>query len=283
MSPEKLESMPADGLTLYYDPRDRQAARLMQQACQRSAALIHEFWGLETPADCRVYLMTSWQRFMFHAAPWAWRPVLALSLPFWAFYARRLWRCAGGWVQGFGRRRAVGIKHPVLIQGGDSSLGDRFFVREHNLDMKFQQLVCHELTHAFTWQLKLPPWLNEGLAMVTVDRYCGKATVRRETLEFLAQPPPTSRRNRDKRIDTENHEAIAYQYVRGYWLTGYLEETAPGLLKQLLTDRRPGGNIEREIAAALGKDPLDFWTEIDRVVACFYQGKSDQLSSTIPA
>ena len=273
--------MPANGLTLYYDPQDHQAAKLLQQACHRSATLIHECWGLKTPEDCRVYLMTSWSGFMFHAAPWGWRLVLALSLPLWAFYARRLWRYAGGWVQGFGRRRAVGIKHPVLIQSGDPGMGERFFVRERNLDRKFQQIVCHELTHAFTWHLRLPPWLNEGLAMVTVDRYSGKATVRYETLEILAGPPSSSHPRHNNRVDTGNREAVAYQYLRGYWLTHYLEEIKPGLLKSLLAVHHPAQNIEREIATALGEDPVVYWDEIDKTVTSFYQGELERSGPAV--
>ena len=39
--------------------------------------------------------MTSWRRFVFQAAPWHWRLLLAATYPLWAPAAQRTWVLAG--------------------------------------------------------------------------------------------------------------------------------------------------------------------------------------------
>ncbi len=125
-----METMKVDGLTLFFDAEERETARLVQDACEKSIRLMRKHWGLDTPPEVRVYVMTSWRHFVFHSAPWYWQPLLALSLPFWYFRTENLWRHAGGWAQAYGKRRAIGVKPARLIQLADRTLGDRIFVRE---------------------------------------------------------------------------------------------------------------------------------------------------------
>ena len=108
-----MESSQVAGLTLFFEADEQEAAELIGQSCAQSVDLIQQLWGLGTPKDCRVYVMTSWLHFMFHSAPWRWRPFVAIFFPLWAPRARKLWRYAGGWAQRYGNRRAVGVK-PVL-------------------------------------------------------------------------------------------------------------------------------------------------------------------------
>ena len=177
--------MSIDNLTLFFDPDDQDAAALIRDACEESMRVIHEHWGLDTPEDLRVYVMTSWQRFLFHSAPWPWRIYLGITHPF--RYARltRMWPYVGGWEQRYGKRRVIGIKPPHLLRSADSSLGELIFIKEGDMNEKMRHITCHELTHAFASHLRLARWLNEGLAMVTVDKLVDKPTVKPETLETL--------------------------------------------------------------------------------------------------
>jgi hypothetical protein len=120
-----------------------------------------------------------------------------------------------------------------------------------------QQNTCPELVHAFTDHLKLPAWLHEGLAMATVDRFCEKPTVRTETWSQR-----TSAGDSEK-LRLGDPEAVVHLYARSYWLTRYVEETRPGLLRGLLSRRRGHGELEGEIAAAYGKRWEEFWGEIE--------------------
>jgi len=267
-----VRTKPIDGLTLYFDSREREAAELIGQACERSIEVIHTCWDLDTPEDCRVYVMTSWVRFLFHAPPWPWRVLVAVTLPLWYLRARKLWALAGGWHQQFGERRAVGVKPPRLLETADTSIGERIFCKEDDLDERVRRNACHELTHAFTSHLRLPMWLNEGLAMVTVDKFAGKPTVKPESIQALAQPPQDTSPGRYRQLRRKAmDDLVFYHCVRGYWLTRYLEDTRPDLLQDLLRQKHSHGVLERKMAAAYGMELSKFWKSIDDIVVSHFK------------
>jgi hypothetical protein len=261
-----------NGLTLFFDPSEREAAELIGQACERSVEVIQVCWGLDTPEDCRVYVMTSWVRFLFHAPPWPWRVLVAATLPLWYFRARKLWALAGGWHQQFGERRAVGVKPPRLLKAANTSIGERIFVKEDGLGERVRHNACHELTHAFTSHLGLPMWLNEGLAMVTVDKFAEKPTVKPESVQALAQPPQNTSPGRYRQLRGEAmDDLVFYHCVRGYWLTRYLEDTRPDLLADLLRQKHSHGALESKVAAAYGMEPGEFWKSIDDIIVSHFK------------
>ena len=116
-----MQTKTISGLTLLFDQNEQKAAELIGQACEKSVQTIQGCWGLDTPEDCRVYVMTSWLRFLFHAPSWPYRILVAATLPLWYFRARKLWALAGGWHQQFGQRRAVGVKPPHLLKNADTA------------------------------------------------------------------------------------------------------------------------------------------------------------------
>ena len=267
-----METMPVEGLTLYFDTDEREAAELVRRACEKSVRLIRECWNLDTPEDLRVYVLASaWLRCTFHSAPWDWRILMGLTLPFWYFRARRLWQVAGGWQQQYGRRRTVGIKTPRLLSQNDSGLGDRIFIRETDRASQVQRITCHELVHAHSAHLKLPVWLHEGLARLTVDHFFERPTIKCETIETLHRLPCTT--NSARKLDLKDPDAVVYLYVRGYWLTRYIEETRPELLKSLLAQRYSHNELEGKIACAYGMERQRFWGEIDETVAAYFKRK----------
>jgi hypothetical protein len=266
-----METKSVAGLTLFFDTKEKEAAEIIGLACERSVEIISTCWGLEPPSDCRVYVMTSWLRFVLHAPPWPWRVLVGVTLPLWYLRASKLWALAGGWHQQFGERRAVGIKPPRLLQLADKSIGERIFVQETDVQKKVQYNTCHELTHAFTSHLRLPMWLNEGLAIVTVDRFADKPTVQSKTIQALAHPPRNTNpgRYRDLRGELMN-DLITYHCIRGYWLTRYLEDTRPNLLKDLLRQRHNHSVLEDKLAAAYEMEPGTFWHSIDGTLAAYF-------------
>ena len=267
-----MGTMPVDGLTLYFDADEREAAELVRWACEKSVRLIRECWNLDTPKDLHVYVLTSaWLRSTFHSAPWGWRILMGLTLPFWYFRARRLWQVAGGWQQQYGRRRVVGIKTPRLLSRGDSGLGDRIFIREGDRASQVQRITCHELVHAYTAHLKLPAWLHEGLAMLTVDRLLERPTIKSETIEALHRLPDNT--NGARKLNLRDPDAMVYLYIRGYWLSRYIEETRPGLLKGLLARRHSHSELENRIADAYGMEQQRFWREMDGIVSAHFKQK----------
>ena len=272
-----MECTRIDGIFLYFDAPEREAADLVSRACARSAELLHQHWRLQTPADCRVYLMTSWHGFVCQSAPWPWKVLLSLTFPFWAPRARALWPTAGGWQQSYGRRQAVGIKPPRLIQAADSRIGDKIFLRDTDVNDRVRGVACHELTHAFTAGLRLPAWLKEGVAMVAVDRFFDRPTVKRETLGMLGQLTERARSRSDKKLRIRDPDDLIYTYVRGYWLIRCLEETRPGLVAELLSHGSSHHNPEAQIAAAYGMSAEEFWQSINHILIAHFQEAKDLL------
>ena len=265
-----METLPIAGLTLYFEPEDREAAGLIESACEKSVRVIHDHWGLETPEDCRVYVMRSLLHFVFDSAPVSWRLLLGITFPLWYPRQRRIWPYAGGYQQRYGRRLAVGVKPPRLMQEADGSLGARVFGHTDDIGEKVERTTCHELAHAFVGHLDLPAWLKEGHAMVTVDRYMGKPTVKQETLETIEMLEALAGNPGYRKVSMQDQDAAVYLYTRGYWITRYLDETQPELLRSLLQRRRSQSALETKVAAALGMDGERFQSEIDRMVIAHF-------------
>ena len=266
-----METATIDGLILYFDPEEQSAADLIALACEKSIRVIRESWGLEPPSDCRAYVMTSWPQFLFHSAPWSWRILGLASAPLWVYRVRKLWEHAGGWAQRYGQRVVVGVKPPRLIATSNRSIGQQIFVREEDLRLKVEQVTCHELTHAFAAHLRLPMWLNEGMAMVAVDRYCRKATVQQRTLEALADPVQASDRRSHRKARMGEHDRLVYHCVRGYWLTRYVEDMEPGLIASCLAQGLAARQLEKAVMAACGPEAHDFSSEIDRLLVSHFR------------
>jgi hypothetical protein len=259
-----MEMRKFDGLVLFFDGPEAEAADIVQEACLRALRVIEETWGLHPPADCRIYVMTSWLQFLRASAPWGWRVLLALTFPLWAFRIRRLWRYAGGWAQRFGKRQGVGVKPPRLMEMADRSIGQLIYMPEDDMGQKVRHVTCHELTHACTAHLRLPSWLNEGLAMLTVDRFFGRPTIRRETLEEPEMP--SKRPAQAARVNPSDKMAVARYYARGYWIVRLLAERDLQGIRELLSTRRSRKELEARIAASLGTTRKALWREVDGIV-----------------
>jgi hypothetical protein len=268
-----MHAIAVNGLTLFFGDEQPETVELVRAACLRSIRLLAAHWELATPPDCRVYIMTSWHSFVFASAPRPWKVLLALTLPLWVFRARRVWPLAGGWQQNYGRRQAVGVKPPHLLQLAERRIGEQFFVDEP-VRAKVQSVTCHELTHAFTAHLALPTWLHEGLALVATDRFWEKPTVRRDTLARLGRAAASVPSRGRQRLRVSDEDALITLYVRAYWLTRYLEETQPRLLPTLLSQRNAHDELEEKIAAAYGKRGEAFWAAIDDVLFSHFKEES---------
>lgn len=254
-------------LSLSFEDGEEAAAELMASASERSLDLIQDLWELKAPNLCRIYVMTSWQSFLFHSAPWPWRVYLAVTLPLRSARLQKVWDMAGGWTQRYGRQWVIGIKPPHLLQKVDAGLRERVFIRRE-VGEWVQHNTCHELVHASSGHLRLPAWLQEGLAMVTVDRFAGEPIVKAETLEVLSYH---THETEPQRANFSDPDYLLYQAVRGYWLTRFLADTQLVLLKEQLVSRQPHATLEAALASGMDIDPGEFWTLIDNLVAAYYK------------
>jgi hypothetical protein len=176
----------------------------------------------------------------------------------------------------------VCVKPPRLLAQATSGPGDRIFIREDDPEAKVQQITCHELTHAWTAHLKLPSWLNEGLAMVTTERFAAKPMVRQDSLALLEQPGKLEGSLSKQAARPGGMDAIIALYARGYWRTRYLEETQPGLLKTLLARPRPPTSWDSAICAACNAASKSFWPVEDATLVTYF-GQQPQQQDSIAA
>ena len=269
-----MKSRTIHGVTLAIDPDEQDTVDLIGGACEKAIQLSQEIWGLGPPEDCHIYVMTSWLGFVFQSAPWHWRILLGATMPFWCLRARRTWPYSAAWTQRYGRRVAIGVKPPRLLEQSDRSIGVRMFVEEKDMKVNVQHVTCHELVHACSAHLKLPMWLNEGIATVTVDRFLERPTIRWETLEFMRGFLPKGAPPTYRELSRMGVEAIAYHGMRGYWLVRYLEEKHPGFLRRMFSLHLDPKVIEQEMIVELGMEPGRFWNEIDDAMIDHFERRS---------
>ena len=266
-----MDSITVNGLTLYYDQEGAYALDLVQEACVEGIHIMQDAWHLDTPAECRAYIMTSLEQYLSHAPPRAWRFLLTVTKPLWRSRFEALWEVAGGWEQQFGNRHTFGVKPPHLLEAADKSIGERIFVHQENINIKVQQNTCHELTHAFTSHLKLPMWLKEGLAMVSVDKYAGKPTIKPETLDLLANAAHDTSPGSYRQARISDPDILVYHTVRGYWLTRFIEETQPELLLELLKQPYKPDILEDRVADKYRLDANSFWHQVNGMIVSHFK------------
>jgi hypothetical protein len=122
---------------------------------------------------------------------------------------------------------------------------------------KVRHLTSHEFTHACTAHLKLPPWLNEGLAMRAVDHMVGYPTVLEATRALAHRDLAALDSRSYRRVGPGDQDALIRLYATGYWATRQLEEERPGVLDELLQRRHSVREVTRRVEAALGLSTIE--------------------------
>jgi hypothetical protein len=266
-------SLAGGKISLEFPPGEEETAGVIAGACDEALRLARTLWGLEPPTACHLLVMTSWKGFIFRSAPWPWKLMLGATFPVWSPWARQAWPYSAGWTQRFGRKVAIGIKPPRLLETSDKSIGAHMYIEEKDPSAKIRHLTCHELMHAASAHLVLPAWLNEGLAAVTVDRFMGKPTIREDTLALVQRHLPKGPPRTYRQLSRLPGEAVAYHAVRGYWIVRLLEETHPGFVRGLLATRQLHRAAERQVAERLGLRPASLWRDVDDLVVTHFRSR----------
>jgi hypothetical protein len=250
---------------MYPAPGQPDLEGIISDTCAGSFKVARDLWGLAPPRDCRIYVMTTWWRLFFDATPWYQKPFLITSMPFWVPAARRIWPKAGAMtLKGrFTRRVTIGVKPPDLLKASDTSVGELLYVKEPDMQVKLRHLVCHELTHACSAELRLPMWLNEGIAMLSVERYLGKRVISQDSLALLRNQPPRCTPPSYREMTRMDARGMALHTSRGYWLVELLEKTRPGFLKGIFSDKSQLRAREQLMAGLLSLPPEHFWQQVD--------------------
>lgn len=263
-------------IKIVFSKNEETTGELAAQACEKVLNIATEDWGLKSPQDCRIYVMTSWPEFIFNSTPLRWKLTLLLTLLLWVPRIRKTWPYSTAWTQRYGNRIAIGIKPSHLIEKSDRKIGSIMSEEEPDADKHIQNLACHEIIHACSTYLILPMWLNEGIAMLSTDRFSGKPVIRKETLQIVKDHLPKEEPMTYGNIAKMTTEDITYHDSRGYWIVKYLEENHPGFLKDILSIHRYEDEIEERMAEALGIDPNDLWQNIDDIITGYFLGNGDK-------
>jgi hypothetical protein len=258
-----------EGFEFVADLPTAPGAETISNAVTDSVPIIEEMWRFKRPRRAKVVVWTDWMDGYRKGIPSWQRLFLPLMRKRIETYGERLWKAVGG-ITLRSQPPAVLIKPPHLLAEADVRLGEKLFVRLDDITDRVRSITCHELVHAYANSRALPPWLNEGIAMLTVDRFFGFDTVKPQTLELLGTvvPPLRSYLRLTKLTDTE----LVNLYARGYWITRYLHEEHPATLRRLLGRRLGIGINERRLARAVGVTRRRLWSEIDGIVFDHYHG-----------
>ncbi len=243
---------------------------LLRGACCHAVDFLQSTWSLAIP-DCHVYVTPRWQTIMLEHPP-----ILHRSFHKVAFSLLRqqrksldaLWSRSAGWFQRYGKLCLIAIK--PLSDFQKMNLKNSRLYTPMNAEEKFSNTLVHELTHAFTAHLKLPLWLNEGIALLAAEQALGYGAVKPETLEYLMTPQKNSSYYHLPRLEGDK---FFYQYAKGYWLTRYLQEQHEGVLKQLLGKWEFNPIINRNINKLFNNQSSD------KILYAYFQ---ETLQSTHP-
>jgi hypothetical protein len=231
---------------------DRDNETLLSEACCEAVNFLQKTWELSVPS-CHVYVTRKWQTIYLEQPPFLWKTVYKLGLS--VFKDRRarlekLWQRSAGWFERYGKLHLIAIKPLQYFQSVNLGVSPLYQVM--NAKQKFCNTLVHELTHAFTAHLKLPLWLNEGVALLAAEQALGYGGLKEGTLELLHTP-----RKRISYLNLPNlaGEDFFYHYAKGYWLTRYLEKH--GGLEFFLRRRRGYSRINKHIQKIFNHQPID--------------------------
>lgn len=262
-----MQKLRIKGQLVFAHPDDHESAILAGHIAIAATKMLKKHWSLSSPGAVRVYLITDLVKFRLHSAPWPQKIIRTISLPLWRNIARDFWFQAKGVAEPYYSRPAIGIKPPRLLDTTMKTPYGAVMVDEPGLVSTLRNVICHEMTHVYTASRKLPRWLNEGLAVLASELFVGMPLVKPESLALLkprgeGRPPESLHW-----INIRNDTALIYEYVRGYWITRYLEETYPRLLRKIIIRMRSHVRIHKTIADQLSIPYAIFWADIDAVVA----------------
>jgi hypothetical protein len=228
----------------YMQEPSSETETLLREACCQAADFLQNTWSLNVP-DCHVYVTSRWQTIMLEQAPPLSKTVNQASL---LLLRKRyallnsLWNRSAGWFQRYGKLCLIAIK--PLSDFEKMNLTHSQLYTPMSYQEKFMNTLVHELTHAFTGHLKLPLWLNEGVALLSAEKALGYGAVKRETLEYLMTP---QRSPNYYQLPKLSNDKFFYHYAKGYWLTRYLLEQHEDVLRRLLSKWKFNPVINRNI------------------------------------
>ncbi|MDH3729928.1 MAG: hypothetical protein OES13_02210 [Acidimicrobiia bacterium] len=261
--------MIVEGFKLIFAPEEEAGAQVIRGAIEDSVPVIRQLWPFRPPRRAKVVVWTDWMDGYRQGLPRFQLLLLPLFRKRIVGYGDRLWKLVGG-ITLRSQPPAVLVKPPRVLADADIRIGEKLFVHLDDINDRVRSITCHELAHAYATVRPLPAWLNEGIAMLTVDRLFGFDTVKPQTMELLGAVTAPVRSYRALPRLT-NSELVKF-YARGYWLTRYLHEQHPEELRRILSQRFAIGVTDRRLAKIVGVQKSELWEKFDGIVWDHYRG-----------
>lgn len=266
-----MEHLSSNGIDIYYYPEHGESAEVVREAAREGAEFIKNYWGLSIPEGTTIAIVRSWFDLFKKTSNLPQKLLTALLQPHVFIRFRRMWRIIGGVAGQRGKVPVIGLKSLEYFKQSDPMVGRLIY--QKNLDdlEAYRCIVCHELTHTALLSVGPPRWLNEGVAMLTVDQMSRGNSVREGTRLSL-QVPRLSREPRlTYRCFFPNVVSMFETYARSYWFVRYFMEHVPGLMLAFLHNRYHYGRVRKVIADSLGTSRMDVWSVLVREASEYFQ------------
>lgn len=223
-----------DYLEVFYDPEYEVYAQGITEYYENALSLLNEKWGVKGTDFVKVYICKDPVDFIFGIAKGFKKFVWQMSYPLWSGRVKRFYNRAGGMTLQMYGGAFIWLRPPDAYAYVDRTVGNLLFGKIDDPIEKLQFVFVHELTHAYIGNRRLEAWLNEGLAMTTVDDYFRKCTVLEDVLEKFVKDHRNYTLISYNRMAGAKAENIAFTYAFGYWATRYIEAVYPDLIRNAL-------------------------------------------------
>lgn len=217
-------------------------ADAMVDSVEKIVSQLTNYWKLNIPEHCEIHILTNREQFVAETVPVRFRFLVIITKPFWKQRLKRAFSISGGMMIPWCGSPVVGVKPPELLKH-QSELSRQIFVSVSDPLERMQHILCHELTHAFTAIFRLPPWLNEGIAMRSVDHFAGYDTVLKSTKNLITFDLKTVNSRSYRRLKSSDFNNLIRLYTTGYWVTRQLDIEHRTVLRELLQRKRSNKDI----------------------------------------
>lgn len=247
-----IQSKHGDNIYINVDPEYTEIRSHIARYYEEAVPLLQAKWGQGNVGAIHIYLCKDPIEFMLSIARGIRKALWVIFLPFWAGRVKRFYKRAGGVTLQLHGDAYIWLRPPDEYEYVDKTIGNILFGKIEDPYEKLQFVFVHELTHAHIGNRNLPSWLNEGIAMISVDAYFKKCTVLEDVLESFIKEHRRHALVGYHRMAIETPDNIAFTYAYGYWATEYIETVSPGLIKEALSHSQRNDEIMRYLYSGLG-------------------------------
>jgi hypothetical protein len=267
--------------TIYFRHTERQTAALIEEVYARSVPLLHSMFGLRPAKELRFVVLATHWGFVRHCIPRRQKALVLVYLPFTLGQIKRIFAAGCSWTAEHKDHVLVGVKAiqslgslPELLQTSWADPTSPALSGEEWL----RAWVRGQIIGACCQPYRLPDWLHAGIAGLIRDHVseppskpAGLARLLERFGTLDMEVAPLCNPEQANSLPQEARDKLAAPDFLAYWVTRFIEESRPGLIRSLFQSGCRGKAFEREIAAALGIDPTRFAADVVKLAAAHFR------------